>query len=249
MEDYSTPQYFDLDRDGKKDLLIGNRRGYIAYYRDISTNTIPAFELITSQLGGVDVRDFTLSYFGYSVPFFFRTSDDQTVLFCANEQGKIAYYKNIDHNLDGTFELVEDALFEVAANQRYDIAEGIRAGLSVYDLNHDQFPDLLVGNYAGGLSYFQGTTPPDIHISIENYAFSSIEIYPNPANEKIVIDGYKERIEEISLYSVIGRKIESEINCYIPITLSTEDLSAGIYILRIQDQHSRVHTKKIIIAH
>lgn len=249
VENYSTPQYFDLDRDGKRDLLIGNRRGQIAYYRNVSTDTIPAFELITAQLGGVDVRDFTLSYFGYSVPFFFRTSDDRTVLFCANEQGKIAYYKNIDQNLDGPFDLVEDALFEVAENQRYDISEGIRAGLNVCDLNHDQFPDLLVGNYAGGISYFEGTTPPEIHISIENYNFSSIEIYPNPANEIIVIDGCIEKIKEICIYSVTGGKIASAHNCDVPFTLSTEHLSAGIYILRIQDQHSRVHTKKFIIAH
>jgi len=200
-------------------------------------------------LGGVDVRDFTLSYFGYSVPFFFRTSDDLTVLFCANEQGKIAYYKNIDHNLDGTFELVEDAIFEVEENRRYDISEGIRSGLSIYDLNHDQFPDLLVGNYAGGLSFFQGTTPPDIHISIENYEFSSFEIYPNPANEKIVIDGRIEKIKKICIYSVTGEKIASIHNCDVPVILSTEHLSAGFYILRIQDQDNRVHTEKIIIAH
>jgi hypothetical protein len=160
------------------------------------------------------------------------------------------FYKNIDQNLDGTFDLTEDAIFEVAENQRYDISEGIRAGLNVCDLNHDQFPDLLVGNYAGGISYFEGTTPPEIHISIENYNFSSIEIYPNPANEKIVIDGCRERAGEICLYSVTGGKLHQHtiVMCLLPFRRSIYRrgftfFASKIKITEYTPKKSLLHTK------
>ena len=62
----STPQCFDLDGDGKKDLIIGNRRGLLSYYRNTGGNIVE-FQKITDTLGGVDIRDFTLSYFPNSL--------------------------------------------------------------------------------------------------------------------------------------------------------------------------------------
>jgi len=37
------PRIFDLDRDGVKDLLVGESYGYIFFYRNIGTNANPAF--------------------------------------------------------------------------------------------------------------------------------------------------------------------------------------------------------------
>ena len=148
--DYATPQLFDLDRDGRPDLLVGNRRGRINYYRNTAPYGSFDFQYVTDTLGGVDVRDADVSFFGYCVPRFFRNPQNETVLFCGSEQGDIVYYDLIDNDLSGIFRRKEAALDETVGEAVCSITEGIRSAPAVADLNGDGYPDLLVGNYAGG---------------------------------------------------------------------------------------------------
>ncbi len=41
---HSGPQLFDLDRDGKTDLLVGNFKGHIQVFRNVGTNEKPVYE-------------------------------------------------------------------------------------------------------------------------------------------------------------------------------------------------------------
>jgi len=246
---FSTPQYFDIDKDGKNDLLIGNKRGQITYYRNIATDSIPIFELITNELGNVDVRDFNISYFGFSTPYFFRNSQDETVLFCGNEQGKIAYYKNIDGNLDGEFELIEPAMFEVEHENRYDIIEGGRIAVAVYDINNDGFMDMFVGNFAGGLSYFRGISAPDIHIGVASEEATPFLIFPNPADETINIAAEATSFKSLSVFSISGKKIEHFENIGLPFVLGTKDYPSGIYLIQIIDDNNWKSVKKVVVSH
>ena len=47
----AAPQLFDINTDGKLDLMIGTRNGRIAYYQNIGTTTSPSFSLITNSFG------------------------------------------------------------------------------------------------------------------------------------------------------------------------------------------------------
>lgn len=231
--DFSTPQYFDLDRDGKKDLLIGNRRGHISFFRNVSSTDIPQFQLISDTLGGVDVRNYEVSYFGYSVPCFFRNSSDETVLFCGSEQGNIFYYKNIDGNLQGNFTLELEALYEIYENRRYTIDEGIRISPCTGNLDNDSFPELLIGNWAGGISYFKGIVVPDSTEEIKEINTEiTIEVYPNPATEKVNIKilSPQTRINgHLELFDISGRMVKQfEINGETS-TLNISGLKEGIY--------------------
>ena len=229
--DFATPQLFDLNQDGKLDLLIGNRRGQIAYYRNISSNGNVNFQLETSTLGDVDVRDYTLSYFGYATPCFFR-QNGETRLFCGNEQGKIFFYNNIDNNLAGSFSLQTQWLPEQYVNQHLAIREGIRVGVAVGNLNNDPYPDMMVGNYAGGMAYFEGR--PEIPAKIKAPApHQSILCYPNPSSDFLHIETSYEKNTLVQVFDLTGQKIMESCFNDQHFQLNISNLSPSIYLLKI----------------
>ena len=214
-----TPQCFDLDGDGRNDLIIGNRRGLLSFYRNIDGD-IPEFQKITDTLGGVDMRDFTQSYFGYSVPCFYRDAQQGTVLFCAGELGEVAYYKQIDGNLDGDFAKAESNLVETINGEAQPFREGRRVAVAVADLNGDGLPDMVLGNYAGGAAYFEGVTPP-AHNSIAQHERVPLRVFPNPANHIICLES-DQPLESVAIYDLYGRVIR--------VVNNIEDSSAVINI-------------------
>ncbi|MDR0368891.1 MAG: VCBS repeat-containing protein, partial [Bacteroidales bacterium] len=159
--EYAAPQLFDLDKDGLLDLIVGGRRGTTSFYKNKGTTSSPVFSHQTDTLGKINVRDFDVSYFGYATPCFFRTDAGETRLFIASEKGDVAYYKNIDNNPTGTFDVELEKLFFVSDNKAYPVREGIRSSVAVGDLNNDGYLDMMTGNFAGGLSYYKGVTPPN----------------------------------------------------------------------------------------
>lgn len=225
----STPQFFDLDGDGKRDLIVGNRRGLLTYYRNIGQN-IPEFQKITDTLGGVDMRDFEQSYFGYSVPDFYRDAQQGTVLFCAGELGEVAYYKHVDGNLDGDFELAEHNLAETIYGVAKALQEGRRVAAAVADLTGDGKPELLVGNYAGGVALFRGTQPP-AHTSVIAHENPTLRVYPNPATDLLHIES-DQPLNHIVVYDSYGRVVLKVSNVRNNSTIiDTKTLSPGVYII------------------
>ncbi len=239
--DYATPQFFDLDRDSRPDLVVGNRRGRLAYLRNTGTGDAASFTFVTDTLGGVDVRQPELSYFGFCTPVFFRNAADETVLFCGNEQGGVGYYNHIDGNLNGTFTLQETALLEHAPGWRRAISEGLRSVPAVADLNGDGFPDMLVGNYAGGLSLFLGTTPPPVGIDNPGDILPSLalSIVPNPATDHFAVRLPGSASGTLRIWDATGRLIFlQQFNNQEIIEIKNHQLSAGVYIIQIETVHT-----------
>lgn len=247
--DYAKPQLFDLDKDGRIDLIVGNRRGHISFLRNISSENNSVFQLITDTLGGVDVRDNEISYFGYCAPYFFRNNADETVLFCGNEQGQIVYYNQIDNHLSGTFHLEESALQEIGNGWRAAIAEGARTVPAVADLNADGYPDMLVGNYAGGISYFAGTAPPPVSISEYSSMISQfdVRIFPNPSNTTCSIMAESERHCSCIITDITGKMIHTAEAVNGRLQINVSNYPSGIYIVKMTDDDGNVATAKLVI--
>lgn len=247
--DFAAPQLFDINKDSLLDLIIGNRKGTISYYENTGTPQQGVFSWKSDNFGNVDVRDYNDSYFGYSTPCFFRTSDNETRLFVGAENGYILYYKDIDNNLTDSFTLI-DSIFYIQDNMRYPIREGYRTAINCGYIDNDSFLDLIIGNYAGGLSYYKGINPPPINIGIKEFTKQNktekIHIYPNPTQDNLHIRSETLNIVQIEIVDLSGRKVKSLQleNTFAEIKLF--DLKQGMYFLLITTEDKHISVKKIV---
>ncbi len=237
--EYSTPQLFDLDNDGLVDLIIGEKGGNLNYYHNDGTINNPDFRFVTDSLGKVNVTDNNISYNGYSTPCFYRKSSGETVLAVGSEQGNIYFFTNIDGNLNGRFtENNESGLNNLLDTSNVDYDRGMRTSVSIGDVNGDGKPDMIVGNFSGGIEFFNAVpkalqeVPPFTSTKIQKLMFKPVPAF----GFTTVIFPFEIRNPLISLYSIDGKKINetSFSGSYSSLKLDLQPVKSGIYFVEVQ---------------
>jgi hypothetical protein len=261
----STPQLFDLDNDGLLDLIIGQKQGAyeinpvnilwktsLSYYRNTGTATAPQFTLITDSLGGVRVNDSYFHYYdGFSSPAFWRDSTGKTSLFVGSGPGFVHYYRDIDGNLGGAFGRDSNMVYSTDYDTFYSVqhftnedknAETINAHListvALGDLYGNGYPDMVVGNYAGGLHFYKGTQPLGVSVKEPVKAFTGdVQLFPNPATYQvnISITGIDRSAKSVvTVHSITGQQMMQVVHQGSDfISLNTGKLPNGLYIVTV----------------
>ena len=227
---FATPQLFDLNQDGKLDLIIGKKTGEILYYQNKGTLTSPSFELINSNLGNVDVST-SISPDGFAVPHFFRNLDT-TYLMVGSLEGAIYFYDSIDENLaSGTgFRTISSNFL----NQDKNI--GGYSACAVGDLDNDSNLDLFIGQDLGGLFYLEHDSLSNLSLMNPFFTLPEIHVYPNPAYDKITITSDIDLNNfEILVYSSTGKLVDKKIGKMKTIDFSITDYTNGMYFIQIPE--------------
>jgi hypothetical protein len=233
---YATPQIFDLDNDGKLDLIVGKKTGELMYYKNIGSLSTPQFELTNPMLGNIDVS--TLTPDGYPTPHFFRVQDTTYLLLGASD-GFIRFYDAIDNTLSiGNSFNLRDADFLSLSK-----AIGGYSSCAVTDLDGDNKLNLFVGQDLGGLFHLEHDENSNLGIHTEIIPTQNIECFPVPANKSLTI-----RLElmgdKLFIYNVIGQKIDELILNQGTNELDLQNYSNGIYFLQFINTGI---TRKIIV--
>lgn len=239
---FAAPQLVDLDQDGSLDLVVGKKDGTLSYYQQAGTANEPAFELVTAFLGEVDVTDPNLSLDGYSQPCFFVMNDTMR-LFVGSEFGKIFYYKNIEGHLSDVFELADSHLAGLGV--------GWRSAVAVQSMDGDAYPDLVVGNFAGGLNYYKGAIPSSFGINEPVDLLSGLmKIGPVPANGQLHLElPASWTVKSVQLMDVMGRRVPLQETARFQFSWTS--LPPACYLLRVKAEYQGREyraSRKVLIA-
>lgn len=243
----AAPQLFDLDKDGKLDLLIGMKNGKISFYKNTGSGTTPAFSLITTSLGAVSVTANPLEYGldGFAVPFFYDDTG-ATKLLVGSISGNIFQYQ-ISNGISNSFSLINSIV--------NNLNEGPQSTVCFDDINNDGKRDLIIGNASGGLSFFSSAVP-DVGFKENLFPESEIKIYPNPAKGVLNIDfsgailtpQSGEIKNKIEFYNELGQIVTEKYFFGSMTTVTLENLPSGIYFVNLEmysESGKKVFRKKL----
>ncbi len=233
-----TPFFYDADRDGDLDLLIGKAQGNISYYMNIRNVAQPNFLLDTESFAGVGI-----SFEGRSVQVSVADVDldgkadlltvDQTgtlKIFHSGEWGKWTQRETLLMGRDK----------KVAV---YTFGKSLFAASA--DYNGDGKPDLAIGGNLGGVQLITNILPITV-TGTEPVLNGKFNVYPNPADRYIKI--LSTINASVEVFSVTGISIIKDIpvSADIEKEVSTVNWSPGLYLLELKNGQNR-EVRKIVV--
>jgi hypothetical protein len=174
----SSVTFFDLDKDGLTDIIAGNDQYYnsnqaltfsrLAYFKNTGTLTQPAFTLITDDWLGLSA----ITQLALFPAFGDMDGDGDEDLLLGNADGTLIYYQNTaGPGVAGNF---------VFANPQYQgIDIGNNSMPQVIDVNRDGDLDILIGERAGVLNYYEntGTSTSPVYTLVTS-TFGGVTVIP-----------------------------------------------------------------------
>ena len=258
---HAAPVFYDLNDDGKTDLLLGSDAGTVRYYKNEGTSSLPDFILADDSLGGIIVNElilqrilgsegfrdtFIYKYEGYSVPTIVTWENGEVGLAVGSDEGLVKLYTIAD-DISTDFEEEEEYLQTSLTKTNFSKDWGTSTCLGAADLNGDKVSDIVVGNARGGLNFLEGI-PGAKSNSISSIKLESFNVYPNPTNGIITVFANSNNLLDYKLFDLSGRILQEgtvRSRGSIQLDVLTSD---GIYFLSLEDDSKLFAPQKIIVT-
>jgi hypothetical protein len=250
----AAPELFDYNQDGKLDLIVGKRSGYIDYYPNTGTTTQPAFGNVplTTNFGKINVRE--PNYFsGFSVPRFADLNNNGNADMVVGSQGSTLYfYPDVMGKLpiDSFFQSKNNVFINVNGTT-IDPIFGRFSTPTIAYTNADALPDILLGTHRGGV----------VALGNFNNNVSTTETRPQPAiNMQLVPNPNKNGIftlffndyntqanDQFFVYNAQGQLIAKQ-----PLPQNTQSIALelglpqGFYTIKMVGKN-KVATAKMVV--
>lgn len=237
----STPVIFDLDGDGKNDILSGGRKGNLSYLRNIGPSvTEPKFASnpTSKTLGSVNTLQVGNS-FGWSAPTILPTPTEN-LLVMGTSDGNLMVFNNLTATSSAVFPKIDNALGNVMA--------GNRTHPVFADFNNDGLLELLVGNQRGGLNLYR-TELKDCTVSVKMATPrpAQLVLNPNPARHWVRAEMPTSAPARWRVLDALGREVASGDAPNGILNISVEGWPQGVYVVEALAEGLRAVGKLITV--
>ncbi len=232
---YAAPLIYDMNKDGKPDLLVGNQSGRISYYQNAPAAGQPGLTLGTNKLGDIETVPGNFAA-GFSTIWIGKMdAAGPELLVCGNGAGNLLRYSGFQTgNVTAPYTLVDSNYNGIDVGQRSAPAIG--------DADSDGVTDIILGNRLGGLNLFKlGPAPTTTGIAGYSPITGNCMMYPNPAHDEVVItwnDAFAapDAPLRVTLHNALGQIVLSSDGAASrrAVTLNVAGLPAGVYTCRIE---------------
>ncbi|MEO6833005.1 MAG: T9SS type A sorting domain-containing protein [Chitinophagaceae bacterium] len=228
---YASPYVYDINKDGKPDLLIGMQSGYLVYYQNTSSGSGLSLTHITDRLGDVRVDYFNDFSAWSSIWIGKMDTTNQEYLLSGNDSGRIVRYTGFQNgNVSTAYQRLEANFSGINVGSRSTLAAG--------DIDGDGKMEFIIGNTLGGLYlYKQG---PVVGVNETLSSSGSCSVYPNPAKGEFIAKWESDfatgnDVVTVRLFNALGQLISSNssVGNKGAEAISISGLPSGIYICHI----------------
>jgi hypothetical protein len=153
-----SPNFADFDRDGDLDLLCGEFLDKFTYFENVGTRKAPKYS------AGRRVRDDRGEWLRMTVQMIVPVAfdwdrDGDEDLIVGDEDGRVAFVENLGRTLDSTPVFAAPKHFQQEADT---LKCGALATPCGYDWDGDGDTDILSGNTAGFIEFFENLSGPKV---------------------------------------------------------------------------------------
>ncbi len=229
---YASPYIYDIDKDGKPDLLCGSQTGWITFYKNNPTPIGPVLSYQTDKLGGVEaVPANNISGF-FSLWIGKIDSTGAEYLVTGNGAGNLVRFTGFQAGNVTTPYVRVDSFYD-------QVDVGQRSTLAVGDVDGDGKLEMIMGNRLGGIQLFKKRQL--VGVPKLQPQQGHCMVYPNPAQQEAIVrwdpafakGNSRLRIRLMDATGRIVRSWQGEavvLAASLPIT----GLAAGVYWVEVE---------------
>lgn len=233
------PFFYDFNRNGLPDLIVGRFDGSLSYYPNEGTAEAPAFGEEVKDFLGIGLDNFRRNLVPSVTDF---TGNGQADLLLGDATGSIRLVENILAKTKETVDFETLVLCESSNNQVSPF--GRRSWPTAVALRRPGGPLLVTGNVQGGLWLFEtsgSTVEPEDPLQLR--------LFPNPASvfagRAYLRSNVDARVRLMSIRGQVLQVLQVEARQTVPVTL--EGISPGMYLLQAESAAGRRSAKLIVI--
>lgn len=231
------PQLVDLDKNGKKDLLLGNSDRFISRYEQVGAGSA-SFEK------KADRWMTQLSF--YPAPAFVDLGNDGRLDMLVGQ-----FDGNLDHHVQSAS---DPLLFNRVTRSFLSTAVGVKSVPHVVDFNKDGRLDLVISDGDGGMSLYldmgpNSVDPPEFLPS----DLALLDIAPHPVRDMATLRVHSatRRDATLRVFDVLGREASAPMSRTLDggtqlLPLSMQGLRAGVYLLTLESAGLRVARRVVV---
>lgn len=189
----------------------------------------------------VEFKNNTVLFSGNSLRFFYKTQELEQFVTAFNEE-------HSENKTLSDIKIIQYFEADTNDNNPLNNTSGIYKFYSptLTDYGADKYMDITAGpgsDYIMGEIYTVLLT--DSNLGVTDYELKNL-IYPNPSKGMVTIDLAQAQPTQITVYNVSGQKVHEQSIAMQSTVLNLNNLTEGVYFVRLDDQ-TKTETRKIII--